>query len=83
MSGSELHRKFTQEFGETVQSWLQKQKNKEILSRLNYDFISIKEVAYELGFSSAAGFNKYCKNNFGCSPSELRQEIKKSSKNRH
>lgn len=83
MSGSELHRKFTQEFGETVQSWLQKQKNKEILSRLNYDFISIKEVAYELGFGSAAGFNKYCKNNFGCSPSELRQEIKKSSKNRH
>lgn len=77
MSGSELHRKFTQEFGETVQSWLQKQKNKEILSRLNYDFISIKEVAYELGFGSAAGFNKYCKNNFGCSPSELRQEIKK------
>lgn len=83
MSGSELHRKFTQEFGETVQSWLQKQKNKEILSRLNYDFISIKEVAYELGFGSAAGFNKYCKNNFGCSPSELKQEIKKSSKNRH
>ena len=83
MSGSELHRKFTQEFGETVQSWLQKQKNKEILSRLNYDFISIKEVAYELGFGSAAGFNKYCKNNFGCSPSELRQEIKKSSKNKH
>ena len=77
MSGSELHRKFTQEFGETVQSWLQKQKNKEILSRLNYDFISIKEVAYELGFGSAAGFNKYCKNNFGCSPSQLRQEIKK------
>lgn len=77
MSGSELHRKFTQEFGETVQSWLQKQKNKEILSRLNYDFISIKEVAYELGFGSAASFNKYCKNNFGCSPSELRQEIKK------
>lgn len=77
MSGSELHRKFTQEFGETVQSWLQKQKNKEILSRLNYDFISIKEVAYELGFGSAAGFNKYCKNNFGCSPSELKQEIKK------
>ena len=83
MSGSELHRKFTQEFGETVQSWLQKQKNKEILSRLNYDFISIKEVAYELGFTSAAGFNKYCKNNFGCSPSELRQEIKKNSKNKH
>lgn len=83
MSGSELHRKFTQEFGETVQSWLQKQKNKEILSRLNYDFISIKEVAYELGFGSAAGFNKYCKNNFGCSPSELRQEIKKKQQNRH
>lgn len=45
MSGSELHRKFTQEFGETVQSWLQKQKNKEILSRLNYDFISILNSA--------------------------------------
>lgn len=28
MSGSELHRKFTQEFGETVQSWLQKQKTR-------------------------------------------------------
>ena len=52
-------------------------KSEIILSRLNYDFIPIKEVAYELGFGSAAGFNKYCKNNFGCSPSELRQEIKK------
>ena len=76
MSNSDLQRKFIQEFGETVSAWLQKQKNRKILSRLSFDSVSIKEIVHEFGFSSAASFNKYCKSNFGCNPTELRKKIK-------
>lgn len=47
-----------------------------ILSRLSFDSVSIKEIVHEFGFSSAASFNKYCKSNFGCNPTELRKKIK-------
>ena len=76
MSNSDLQRKFMQEFGEPVSVWLQKQKNRKILSRLSFDSVSIKEIVHEFGFSSAASFNKYCKSNFGCNPTELRKKIK-------
>ena len=77
MSNSDLQRKFIQEFGETVSAWLQKQKNRKILSRLSliHDCHQGK-LWHEFGFSSAASFNKYCKSNFGCNPTELRKKIK-------
>ena len=65
MSITDLARKFKVEFGESVYSWLLKQKNKKIIYRLAQPGASVKEIVYEFGFSSAASFNKYCKKNFG------------------
>lgn len=76
MSITDLARKFKMEFGESVYSWLLKQKNKKILYRLTQPQASIKEIVYEFGFSSAASFNKYCKKNFGNSPRELIKQLK-------
>lgn len=75
MSDSDLQRKFKQEFGEPVYAWLRKNKNQKILARLSYESAVIKDIVYEFGFSSAASFNKYCKSNFGCTPSELKKRM--------
>lgn len=76
MSITDLARKFKMEFGESVYSWLMKQKNKRIISQLSQPKTTIKEIVYEFGFSSAASFNKYCKKNFGNSPRELVKQLK-------
>lgn len=76
MSITDLARKFKVEFGESVYSWLLKQKNKKIIYRLAQPGASVKEIVYEFGFSSAASFNKYCKKNFGNSPRELVRQLK-------
>lgn len=76
MSITDLARKFKKEFGESVYSWLLKQKNKKIIYRLGQPQTTIKEIVYEFGFSSAASFNKYCKKNFGNSPRELLKQFK-------
>ena len=80
MSNSDLQRKFTQEFGEPVSSWLRKQRNQRILSRLSFDSVPIKEIVYELGFSSSASFSRYCKSNFGYNPTELNNKQIKENK---
>ena len=81
MSGSELHRKFTQEFGETVEFLATETKKQGNTIPAQLRFHLYKRGGIRVGLSSAAGFNKYCKNNFGCSPSELKQEIKKKQQN--
>ena len=76
MSVADLARKFKEEFGETVYSWLLKQKNERIRTMLSQPSVTIKDVVYAFNFSSLASFNKYCKSHFGCSPRVLAERIK-------
>ena len=76
MSVPDMARKFKEEFGESVYSWLLKQKNARILAMLSYPSVTIKDVIYEFKFSSPASFNKYCKTHFGCPPRVLAERIK-------
>lgn len=76
MSVPDLARKFKAEFGESVYSWLIRQKNDRIRSMLSYPSVTIKDVVYKFNFSSPASFNKYCKTHFGCSPRVLAERIK-------
>lgn len=71
ISVSDLVRKFKREFGEPVYTWLMKHKKRRILERISLPGVSIKDVIYDFNFSSAANFNKYCKRNFGCTPTDL------------
>lgn len=71
ISVSDLVRRFKQEFGEPVYSWLMKHKKRRILERVSLPGVSIKDIIYDFNFSSGANFNRYCKRNFGLTPTEL------------
>ena len=63
---------FEKEFGDTPYQWMQKQKAKHILGRLLNENVSIKDIVFEFKFSCPSHFNKYCKQYFRATPSEIR-----------
>lgn len=71
LSSSDLARKFKEEFGVSVHSWILKHRNKRILEQAATPNTTVKQLIYDFGFSSAANFNRYCKQHFGCTPTEL------------
>lgn len=73
MSVPDLARKFKEEFNEPIHSWILKQRNKRILEQASFPSATVKELIYNFNFSSAANFNRYCKQHFGCTPTELLQ----------
>lgn len=79
MSVPDLTRKFNLEFGEPVYTWLMKQKKRRVQERASLPGVSIKDIIHDFNFSSAANFNRYCKQNFGCSPTDLFNRIRKKS----
>lgn len=71
MSVSDLVRKFKEEFNESVHSWILKHRNKRILEHAALPGVTVKDLIYNFKFSSAPNFNRYCKQHFGCTPTEL------------
>ena len=71
MSVSDLARKFKEEFNEPVHSWILKHRNKRILEQATFPTTTVKQLVYDFDFSSSANFNRYCKQHFGCTPTEL------------
>lgn len=71
MSVSDLARKFKEEFNESVHSWILKHRNKRILEQAAFPTTTVKQLIYDFDFSSAANFNRYCKQHFGCTPTDL------------
>lgn len=69
-----FNRKFKMHFGETPYQWLVKQKSKHILHELMIKDKSIAKIMRDFDFSDASHFNRYCKNMFGKSPSEIRKK---------
>ena len=63
--------RFSEVFGMTAKQWMLKQKNQLILEKMTEPGICIKDVIEELGFDSQAYFSRYCKQHFGCTPSQL------------
>lgn len=82
MSGSELHRKFTQEFGETVQSWLQKQKQgNTIPAQLRFHLY--KRGGIRVGLQLRSRFQQVLQEQFRLLAQRIKAGNQKSSKNRH
>lgn len=71
MSISDFSRKFKEEFNESAHSWILKHRNKRILEQAAFPTTTVKQLVYDFNFSSAANFNRYCKQHFGCTPTEL------------
>ncbi len=76
LSISTFKRQFNTEFGETPAEWMQKQLLGEIKYKLSVTDLPLGIIANELDFSSLANFSRFCKRCLGCSPKELRKQIK-------
>ena len=79
MSYTNFLRKFKAEFGESVQDWMLKQKAKYIKLRLSVPTTTIADIIQEFGFTDASHFTKYCRKQFGCTPTELIKHIRSLS----
>ena len=75
MSRAVFFRKFKEEFGETAYQWMLKQKCCKILNYLEQPEMTIKEIIDKFRFSSFSNFNRFCKNNYGCSPTQLLERM--------
>lgn len=75
MSVSSFSRKFKEEFGEPVYSWMLKQRSKRIYQMLSVPSIPVGDIVKEFDFSSPSHLTKYCRKQFGCTPTELRNRI--------
>lgn len=63
--------KFSKEFGISYHQWVLKQKAKHIQHKLALPHTKIKDMIREFGFSDSSHFNRFCKKQFNCTPTEL------------
>jgi AraC-like DNA-binding protein len=68
LSVGHLDRLFVQQMGATPRGYLQKRRLEAARAMLREPLMAIKEVAYELGFSSPAHFCHWFRQAAGCSP---------------
>ena len=64
---------FTAEEGQSIQSYFNKLKIEKAKELLEYDELSIAEIAYQLGFSTAAYLSTSFKKQTGITPSEYKK----------
>ena len=79
MSTSAFYKRFREEFGTSPEQWIRLQSNKQILFLIQDYDLSIGEIASQLSFNSQSSFSRYCSNNFGLSPSDLRRTLQEGA----
>lgn len=72
---STFKRRFFDNFGESVYSWMQMQKSKHIIHLFKNEKVVFSEIISTYGFSSPSHFTRFCKKYYGVTPSELRARI--------
>lgn len=63
--------------GKTATEWINERLKEEVRFNLEETDISIKQICYNLGFSSPSFFGKYVRANFGQTPLQIRNNIRK------
>lgn len=72
---SNFKKKFRDEFEESAYQWMLKQKSKHIQYKLSFADVDFASIIEEFSFSSPAHFNRFCKTQYGKTPSELRRTL--------
>ena len=80
VSEAYLYQVFIRHAGKSPQDSLSEYRSSMAKDYLKYDDLSIKEIAYELGFSSPNHFSAYFKLNTGYKPCEYRRVMLKQNK---
>lgn len=75
LSYSSFTDKFQKEFGMHPSAWINEQMCRQIKHGLRASGASFAEIADDLKMSSVQQFSRFCRNNFGKTPSELRREL--------
>lgn len=68
-----FRRRFKEEFGVSVHKWLISKRAELIKDRLFLNYIPFSDIIAEFHFSSPQQFNRFCKDNLGDAPQNLRQ----------
>ncbi len=76
MGRSTFDLKFKEEFGMPPHQWLLKQKARHITYFLTQPEKTIGDVIREFDFNSSTHFNRFCKQQYGCTPSELIRKLR-------
>jgi AraC-like DNA-binding protein len=74
LSISQLARLFHRQFGVSARTYGERQRHEHAIAALQSSPQTIKEIAYELGFSSLPHFSSWFRRKHGMSPRELRQQ---------
>ena len=78
MSRSSFDAAFKDEFGMPPRQWMLKQKANHIRYDLSEPNATIGDVIFKYGFNSATHFTRFCKQQFGSTPTELIASLRKS-----
>lgn len=74
-SEKEFVEKFKEEFGILPCKWINDQVHQAIVKKLSNPCSCFKEIANDLQMSSVQSFSRFCKKNFGITPTQLRQQL--------
>lgn len=72
-SVSGFEKKFKRTFGTSPYRWMKKQKASKIYHEISTSDRSFKEISADFGFNSSSHFNDFCKDCFGQTPGNIRQ----------
>ena len=75
MGRSSFDIKFKAEFGMPPGQWMLKQKAKHIKIHMAMPGVNISDIMIKFDFNSATHFTRFCKQHFGCPPSELMAKL--------
>lgn len=76
MGRTNFNNKFREEFGISPLQWILKQKAKHVRFKLAEPGNTLSDIMRLYNFNSATHFTRFCKQQFGCTPSELLRQLK-------
>jgi AraC-like DNA-binding protein len=67
--------KFKKEFGMPPLRWMLKEKAKRVRFSMAESDITLSDIMQKYNFNSPTHLNRFCKQQFGCSPTELMKKL--------
>jgi AraC-like DNA-binding protein len=77
MGRTNFDNKFKDEFGTSPHQWILKQKAKFVRQSLGEPDTTFSDVMRKYNFNSATHFTRFCKQQFGCTPTEVVRQIRR------
>jgi AraC-like DNA-binding protein len=75
MSRAAFDIKFKKEFGISPLQWILKEKAKHVYFSLSEPDNTLSDIMNKYNFNSSTHLNRFCRQQFGCTPSELRKRL--------